>query len=125
MAKTKTSKGHEKFSLDDYPITPIKTPGRGERFSPTEELATTDIRPALIEALLENDIEGFKEILKSFMEAVNATRVLKRAKISPRTYYDAISENGNPGIKTLGKIMQAVKITQQPSVKFKKAGKRS
>ncbi|SCA63126.1 hypothetical protein SCG7109_AI_00190 [Chlamydiales bacterium SCGC AG-110-M15] len=59
---------------------------------------------ALLECLLENDTEGFIEILDTYLK-VNRSRVAKKAKLARSTVQQALSKTGNPTLKTLAKIV--------------------
>jgi len=68
------------------------------------------INQALLECLWEGDANAFKEILKAHYEAVNTTATLKKIGLSKRTFYEALSEKGNPRLDTVAKIIQGLKI---------------
>lgn len=63
------------------------------------------IQKALSEALIDGDKEAFVEILSSYVKAHNVLEVCRRTGLSRTVVYEAISENGNPSLDTLCKIM--------------------
>jgi probable addiction module antidote protein len=109
MAKTKTSqKRAKKFSLDDMPI--VKMNEEGVAYSPTEQLRDKEfIAIALLDALMDGDLPAFKEIIKAHYEALNIDATLKKARLSRRTFYDAMSDKGNPSLQTVSKIMKGIR----------------
>ena len=110
MGRTKISKKRKAFSLDD--MTPVKikagaktTPSDPDKYLRNEAF----IMEAVADALWSGDLKAVKEILKSHYEALDLEKTLKRADISRHTFYDALSESGNPTAKTLVKIMSGLK----------------
>lgn len=63
------------------------------------------IARALWGCLVENDIEAFKEILRSHLEVVNKNTLAKKAGIPRRTLFRMLSPEGNPTLENLGKII--------------------
>lgn len=82
---------------------------RLETHSPTERLADPNfIAVALVQCMLEGDEETFKDLIKEHFEAVNITKALKRAHVSQRTFFEAVSKKGNPRLSTIMKIVRAI-----------------
>lgn len=114
MGKTKTSQKPEK--LQPPLVSPRKVSSEGmakvkalASHDPTEKLADPDFMvKALVECLFEGDEAAFKEILKDHFEAVNTTKALKRAKLSQRTFFEAVSKKGNPSLRTILKMIGAI-----------------
>ena len=52
-----------------------------------------------------NDTEGFKEILRAYLELVNKEEFAKKAGIPRRTLFRMLSKNGNPTLKNISKII--------------------
>ena len=69
-----------------------------------------DVRVALSEALVDGDKEAFVEILSGYVRAHNILKVCRKTKLSRTVVYDAISEDGNPSLETLCKIMNSFKV---------------
>ena len=104
MDKKKTLK-KPGFSFENMPETKIKNRRGLVKFNP--ELSFLDskkVGTALLECLIENDTEGFIEILDSYLR-VNKLQVAKDANLSRSTVQQAFSKNGNPTLKTLAKIV--------------------
>ncbi len=105
MHKKKISKKHG-FSLKDMPTVKLKNRKGILEFDPDVRIQKPEvIAHALWECLVENDIEAFKEILRSHLEVVNKDTFSKRAGISRRTLFRMLSPDGNPTLENLGKIV--------------------
>lgn len=68
-----------------------------------------EIKMALFEALFDGDREAFVDILSGYVRAHNILQVCRRTGLSRTVVYEAISENGNPSLDTLCKIMTSFK----------------
>lgn len=68
-----------------------------------------EIKKALFEALFDGDKEAFVDILSGYVRAHNIVDVCRRTKLSRTVVYEAISEDGNPSLDTLCKIMTSFK----------------
>lgn len=109
MAKAKTLKKRKSFSLDEMPIVSVKGGQKAKAYSPTEKLRDREfVMLALAQALYEGDDKAFKEILKAHYEAVNTAATLRKANVSKRTFYEALSAKGNPSLKTVAKIVHGL-----------------
>ena len=105
MPKRKTSKKRG-FSLSDMPTVNLNNRKGILEFDPNIRLQKPEvIAHALWECLVENDIDAFKEILRSHLEVVNKDTLAKRAGIPKRTLYRMLSPEGNPTLENLGKII--------------------
>ena len=67
------------------------------------------IKLALSEALMDGDREAFVDILSGYVRAHNILEVCRRTGLSRTVVYEAISEDGNPSLDTLCKIMTSFK----------------
>ncbi len=77
------------------------------RWSPSAEILDEDkVSSALFQCLKEGDIESFKEILTAHLEMKIKSKSAKSHGLSERTMYEALSEKGNPSLKTIAKIVQ-------------------
>ena len=75
-------------------------------FNPDVRLQKPEvIAHALWQCLVENDIDAFKEILRSHLEVVNKDTLAKKAGIPRRTLFRMLSPEGNPTLENLGKII--------------------
>lgn len=68
-----------------------------------------EIKLALSQALVDGDKEAFIEILSGYVRSHNVLEVCRRTGLSRTVVYEAISENGNPSLDTLCKIMTSFK----------------
>jgi len=113
MGKTKTSSARVK-SLKPTPLdfaldVKLKPGVSLKRHDPGKRLRDRKfIAKALLECIVDGDMDAFKEILKAHYEAVNTTKALKRAGLSKRTYYDAIAPDGNPRLSTVMKMISGL-----------------
>jgi probable addiction module antidote protein len=68
-----------------------------------------EIKQALFEALIDGDREAFVEILSGYVRSHNVLEVCRRTGLSRTVVYEAISDDGNPSLDTLCKIMTSFK----------------
>jgi DNA-binding phage protein len=105
MPKKKISKRRE-FSFNDMQTLSLKSNKGILEFDPDIRLQRPDIiAQALWECLVDNDIEAFKDILRSHLEVTNKEQLAKRAGIPKRTLFRMLSPEGNPTLENLGKII--------------------
>jgi len=106
MDKTKTLKKQKKLLKKSMVINGIEFTKHDPSliFKNHEE-----IKVALFEALFDGDKEAFVDILSGFVRAHNILEVCRRTGLSRTVVYEAISENGNPSLETLCKIMTSFK----------------
>jgi DNA-binding phage protein len=105
MTKKKTSKKPE-FSLSDIPIRKLKSGVKVYKVSSANRLKDQElIFRAFWQCLVENDIESFKEILRSHLEAVNKADFAKKSKTSRRTLHRILSPGGNPTLKSISNVL--------------------
>ena len=103
MTRKKTSK-KQKFCFKDMPITPIKK-GVGVRHRSADAFRDeAEIAHVLFQCLVENDVEGFLEILDTFLR-VNRTKIARETNLSRSTVQQALSGKGNPTLRTIAKII--------------------
>jgi probable addiction module antidote protein len=109
MAKTKTLKKQKKSSAKskEPQYLNLKAGTKTYAWSPTEDLLDEDnLKASLFEALKQGDTDAFKEILTAHLEAKVKTKSAKSHGLSARTMYEALSDKGNPSLKTIAKIVQ-------------------
>lgn len=105
MPKKKISKKHE-FSFKNMAKVQLKSKSNVTEFNPDLRLKKPEVvAQALWQCLVENDIDAFKEILRSHLEVTNKDDLAKRAGISRRTLFRMLSPEGNPTLENLGKII--------------------
>ncbi len=68
-----------------------------------------EIKQALFEALMDGDREAFVDILSGYVRAHNILEVCRRTGLSRTVVYEAISDDGNPSLDTLCRIMTSFK----------------
>jgi probable addiction module antidote protein len=68
----------------------------------------TYIRQALLQCLMDGDAIAFKEILRSYLDVINKTQFSKKTKIPQRTLYRMVSEDGNPTLDNIAKVVHAL-----------------
>jgi len=68
-----------------------------------------EIKQALFEALIDGDREAFVDILSGYVRSHNVLEVCRRTGLSRTVVYEAISDDGNPSLDTLCKIMTSFK----------------
>lgn len=109
MAKTKTYAKPVAFSVEQMPIVKLKDPKAAVTYSPTAILRDRKFTArALFDAFQDGDKKAFMKIIRNHFEALNTAQALKEAKLKPRTFYAAISEDGNPSLDTLMKLMKVI-----------------
>ncbi len=75
-------------------------------FNPDARLKNRElVAKALWECLVSNDVDAFKEILKSHLEVANKDDLAEKAGIPRRTLFRMLSPEGNPTLENLGKII--------------------
>ena len=105
MPKKKISKKRD-FFLNDMPVVNLKNRKGILEFNPDIRLQKSEVvAHALWQCLVENDIEAFKEILRSHLEVTNKGDLAKKAGIPRRTLFRMLSPEGNPTLENLGKII--------------------
>ena len=106
MAKTKTSKKPKRQPKKTMVINGIKLLSH----DPSAIFKNhKEIKLALFEALMDGDKEAFVDILSGYVRAHNILEVCKRTNLSRTVVYEAISDDGNPSLDTLCKIMTSFK----------------
>lgn len=68
------------------------------------------IKPILIEALMEGDVETFKDVLVAHLRSLSKTELASKTKLGRQTLYDLIDDDKefNPTLSTLGSILKAI-----------------
>lgn len=113
MAKKKTSGKREgllkRMGATEVSAEVMKKLEKFPSYDPLKNLSDSIfIAGALAECILDGDEKAFKDILKWHYEAINITKGLKKAKLSQRTFYNALSDKGNPSLKTVFKIFKGL-----------------
>ena len=104
MLKKKTSKKRG-FSLEDMPTLQTNKKAKLQKHDSQAFFQDFDkVGTALLESLIENDTEGFIEILDAYLK-VNRAKTAKKAGVSRATVQHTLSKKGNPTLKTIARIV--------------------
>ncbi len=97
------------FSLANMPILRTKKGVKVRSTNKAKKMMNKKIiSKALWECLIANDTDGFKEILRVHLELTNKEKLTKDTGLSKRTLYRMLSEDGNPTLENLSKIIHKV-----------------
>lgn len=108
MRKKKTS-SKRGFSFENMPASKLRASAKVSDQSATERLHDRAyVAQALIQCLQDGDAETFKEILRSYLDVVNKTKFAAKTHIPERTLYRMVSEDGNPTLDNIAKVVHAL-----------------
>ena len=108
MTKKKTLK-RQNPSFDDMPIAKLKKGITLKKFSATKRMKNKKlISKALWECLISSDIDGFKDILRTYLELTNKEEISKEIGISRRTLFRMLSDQGNPTLSNISKLIHKI-----------------
>jgi len=98
MAKTKISTKRKKSSLNSLK--------EHEVFSGFKD--PKKVKQVLIDALMENDVDTFRDVLVAYLRAHSKTKLSADTGLGRQTIYDLIDESKpfNPTFETLGTILE-------------------
>jgi DNA-binding phage protein len=78
-------------------------------YSASEKMKNKDyVSAALWQCLISNDIDSFKDILRTHLDVVNKESFSKKSGIPQRTLFRILSPSGNPTLETIGKIIHQI-----------------
>lgn len=100
MAKVKTSK-KQKGSL----------PNTLKKFEPDRDILMDKklVLETLIEALLTNDVETFRDVLVAHLRTLSKTELAKKTGLGRRTLYDLMDEKKfDPRLTTLSALLSKI-----------------
>ncbi len=105
MDKAKTSGKQKKSSRTSKKMVLMKHDTADAGFKDPKKIKTI-----LIEALMEDDLETFRDVLIAHIRAMSKTQLSARSKLGRQTLYDLIDEDKefNPTLSTLGSILKAI-----------------
>jgi DNA-binding phage protein len=67
------------------------------------------VAEVLVDALLENDIDTFKDVLISHLRTVSKTQLAKETGLGRRTLYDLMEDNKfDPRLSTLSALLSKI-----------------
>ncbi len=96
-------------SLNDIPLRKLKPGTRTKRVRSSTRLKNEEIIfRALWQCLVDQDIDSFKEILRTHLDCVNKQQLARKSKTSRRTLYRILSPEGNPTLKNISNIIHAL-----------------
>lgn len=105
MPRKKTLK-KQGFSFKDMPSLKVKNKEKLSSFGATKRMKDKEyISQALWDCLVANDTDGFKEILRAHLELINKDEFAEEAGISRRTLFRMLSDEGNPTLDNISKII--------------------
>ena len=91
------------------PTVKLKTKKGIQPFCASKKLKNKSyVKKVLFDCFCNNDMEAFKEVLKSHLELQNKDNLIKKLKMSKTTFYRTLSKNSNPTIKSVSKLLRAV-----------------
>ena len=91
------------------PILAVKEGVHVRSISKTKKMKNKKIiSKALWECLIANDTDGFKEILRVHLELTSKEKLTEETGLSKRTLYRMLSEEGNPTLENISKIIHKV-----------------
>lgn len=100
MAKIKTSKKQKKLPIDSL-----------KEFKPSPKLLLDKklIAEILVDAILKNDIETFRDVLIAHLRTLSKTELAKNTGLGRRTLYDLMdAESFDPRISTLSSLLSKI-----------------
>ena len=100
MAKEKTLKKRKKSSVNTL-----------KKFEPNRKLLLDRklIAEVLVDAIFENDIETFRDVLISHLRTLSKTELAKRTGLGRRTLYDLMdNEKFDPRLSTLSSLLSKI-----------------
>jgi len=105
MNKRKTLKKPIR-SLENMPSLRVKNKVKLSEFKASKRMRNKKyVSKALFECLTANDTEGFKEILRVYLELENKEQFAKKVGIPRRTLFRLLSKDGNPTLNNISKII--------------------
>jgi len=108
MGRKKTSRRQE-FSFKNMPAFEIKSGGSSKHYNASDRLKDKQyVASALIQCLQEGDSEAFKEILRGHLDVINKSHFSKKTHIPERTLYRMVSEEGNPTLDNIARVVHAL-----------------
>ncbi len=101
MAKKKTSLLQKKSSPKFLEVHDIFTDNLRDSIA---------IKKILVDALMQDDIETFQDVLLAHLRTVSKTKLASKTGLGRQTLYDLISEDRefNPTLSTLAAILKAI-----------------
>ena len=93
-------------SLESMPSLKVKSKRKLSEFKAVKRMRNKKyVSKALFACLADNDTEGFKDILRVYLELENKEQFAKKAGLSKRTLFRMLSKDGNPTLNSISKII--------------------
>ena len=110
MAKKRTSKKQD-FLFENMPAFELKSDAKVKDYKASDRLKNRRyVADALIQCLQDGDSSAFKEILGSYLDVVNKSSFAKKTHIPERTLYRMVSDEGNPTLDNIARVVHALCI---------------
>ena len=80
-------------------------------FDPSEtfkKMKPEELIDVLYEIWVDRDIDAFKGVLQTYLKVHNKQKIAKNMGVSRNTLYHMLSEEGNPTLDTVFKLMDAI-----------------
>lgn len=105
MPKTKTSEKQKKSGIKSSKVGLKKYKTDSSKFKDAKI-----IKKILVEALINDDIETFKDVLIAHLRAQSKTKLASETSIGRQTLYDLINSSSefNPTLSTLSSLLRSI-----------------
>ena len=108
MLKKKTLKEQGLF-FKDIPVVKLKKDAIVNRVNTTRKMKNKKyISKILWDCLVNYDLDGFKEVLRTHLELTNKKELAKEIGVSKRTFFRMLSEKGNPTLENISKLIHKI-----------------
>ena len=67
-----------------------------------------ELSKVLFEIWMDRDIDSFKSVLSTYLEVHNKQKIAKAMGVSRNTLYHIVTEEGNPTLDTIFKLLDAI-----------------
>lgn len=96
-------------SFDDMPTVKLKKDVKTKKFQATKRIKDKKhLSKALWDALQAGDVDAFKEILRTHLELTNKEEIVKETGISRRSLFRMLSDEGNPTLENISKLVSKI-----------------
>ena len=102
MVKKRISKKQGKLRKNTYKL---------KKFDPQktfQEMKPRHLSKILFEIWMDRDIDSFKSVLSTYLEVHNKQKIAKAMGVSRNTLYQMVTEEGNPTLDTIFKLLDAI-----------------
>lgn len=115
MAKTKTLKKREAFSLNEMKTAKLKDGIESVPHNPKMNLSDIEfIARALADCIVDGDEKAFKEILHSHYKVMNVREAADLAGIGKSTFAEVFKPKGNPRLSTIFSLFKGLGDVPRP-----------